>query len=303
MKENHHRQKIWKIIALCTGVFIIFCILFFSWLYTGSATSSKAAIYRATGLPAAFVGLRSVPVYSLLARYELLKSTPEGKKQIQDPKIKEIILNKLIRDKGLSLIAEKNDVTVTDQEITELYNQMALQLVGGDEQQFEKAIDAYGFADKQAFRQSVLKTLLLERKLTAWFNAQKNMNADTFQKVESILAEAKNGADFGELAKKYSNDAASAIFSGDSGFLSTDQLASEVQLALENAKTGDIRLAFSYDGAHIIKVLGRDNYGDKGKDRVRLQQIFLKQDGFQPWFDSQLSGFSITKLVNNLSLK
>jgi peptidyl-prolyl cis-trans isomerase D len=72
--------------------------------------------------------------------------------------------------------------------------------------------------------------------------------------AEKVLTEAKNGADFAELAKKYSQDP-SAPQGGDLGFFSREKMVPEFSDAAFKMKPGEISaLVRSSFGLHIIKV-------------------------------------------------
>ncbi len=79
---------------------------------------------------------------------------------------------------------------------------------------------------------------------------------------DSLQELLKNGADFAELAKKYSKDGGSAVKGGDLGWFQKGQMVKPFEKACFNAKKGDIVVAESQFGLHIIEVL---NLGTKNK--------------------------------------
>lgn len=74
-------------------------------------------------------------------------------------------------------------------------------------------------------------------------------------RAQKILGEARKGADFGELARKHSQDTASAPNGGDLGYFSREQMEPAFSDAAFNLKPGQIsepvRTRFGY---HVIKV-------------------------------------------------
>ncbi|MFN4219074.1 MAG: peptidylprolyl isomerase [Candidatus Bipolaricaulia bacterium] len=86
-------------------------------------------------------------------------------------------------------------------------------------------------------------------------NASEAEIAQAKKQIEDIKKELENGADFAELAKKYSQDSGSAQNGGDLGFFSHGQMVQEFEdaaFALEPGQVSDpVRTQF---GFHLIKV-------------------------------------------------
>jgi peptidyl-prolyl cis-trans isomerase C len=80
-------------------------------------------------------------------------------------------------------------------------------------------------------------------------------NKDQKAKAEEVKKQLQNGADFAELAKKYSQDPGSAEKGGDLGCLGRGETVPSFEKALFNAKQGEIvgpvQTEFGY---HIIEV-------------------------------------------------
>ena len=55
------------------------------------------------------------------------------------------------------------------------------------------------------------------------------IKAEAKKKIDDVASQLKNGADFAELAKKYSEDTASAPNGGDIGFISAGQTVPEFE--------------------------------------------------------------------------
>ena len=72
-----------------------------------------------------------------------------------------------------------------------------------------------------------------------------------------LLAEAKAGANFAALAKKYSTDPGSKVKGGDLGYFGHGTMVAPFDKAAFSMKVGEIRLVQSQYGWHIIKVTGR----------------------------------------------
>lgn len=86
-------------------------------------------------------------------------------------------------------------------------------------------------------------------------NASETEIAQAKKQIEDIKKEIENGADFAELAKKYSQDSGSAPNGGDLGFFQRGQMVQEFEdaaFALEPGQVSEpVRTQF---GFHLIKV-------------------------------------------------
>lgn len=89
--------------------------------------------------------------------------------------------------------------------------------------------------------------------------------------IQSIYAAAKSGTDFNALAKRYSQDVASAIVGGELGWMSADSVDPRFAQAMQNATVGQITAPFeSSFGWHILKVYEKQNV-DKSDEMLRAR--------------------------------
>jgi peptidyl-prolyl cis-trans isomerase D len=90
------------------------------------------------------------------------------------------------------------------------------------------------------------------------------------QKAEDVLKQAKHGANFEDLAKKYSEDDATKPKGGDLGWIVEGQTVPEFQQAAFSLPKGTISdLVKTQYGFHIIKVLDRETARTKSFEEVR----------------------------------
>ena len=104
--------------------------------------------------------------------------------------------------------------------------------------------------------------------------------AEIRQKAEAVLKQAKSGANFEELAKKYSEDDATKPKGGDLGWIVDNQTVPEFQQAAFSLPKGSISdLVKTEYGFHIIKVLDREAAHTKSFEEVRdsILQPVLEQ--------------------------
>ncbi len=98
-----------------------------------------------------------------------------------------------------------------------------------------------------------------------WIKAKK--------KIRDISAEAKKGADFAELAKKYSQ-AASAARGGDMGWAHEGSFLPDIETAVSSLKVGEIsRPIMSIYGFHVFKLEGKRPAKQKKFSELNLKRL------------------------------
>ncbi len=99
-------------------------------------------------------------------------------------------------------------------------------------------------------------------------------------KAEGVAKIARSGADFAELAKKYSEDPASKDNGGDLGWFARGRMVKEFEDAVFGHKPGDIvGPVQSQFGYHIIKVEGFQPQRQRPLDEVREEVRFQLLEG------------------------
>src|SRR3984893_5791331 len=103
------------------------------------------------------------------------------------------------------------------------------------------------------------------------------------QKAEDVLKQAKKGANFEELAKKYSEDPGTKDKGGDLGWITQGQTVPEFEKAAFTLPKGSISdLVKTQYGFHIIKVLDKETAHtktfDEVKDSIRAPFLLSKAD-------------------------
>ncbi|HEY4708659.1 MAG TPA: peptidylprolyl isomerase, partial [Candidatus Acidoferrales bacterium] len=94
--------------------------------------------------------------------------------------------------------------------------------------------------------------------------------AEIHQKAQDVLKQAKHGANFEDLAKKYSEDDGTKPKGGDLGWIVDGQTVPEFQQAAFSVPKGSISdLVKTQYGFHIIKVLDRETAHTKSFEEVR----------------------------------
>lgn len=100
-------------------------------------------------------------------------------------------------------------------------------------------------------------------------------SAETLKLAESILADAKTGEDFTQLAETYSDDPGSAAKGGDLGYFGRGAMVKPFEDAAFSAGVGEIvGPVKSNFGLHIIKI--EDKKTEAGEEKVSARHILVK---------------------------
>ena len=214
-----------------------------------------------------------------------------------NPKLRKQILNKMIEDKLVYAEAVLDSVEVSDEEVQAQIDRLVnfyIQQYGSK----EKLEEAYGMSlekIKREMREDTRKNLMAEtlknkkfatvdvtrREVEKFYETYKDSLGQIPEKfkiahifinpksgerlkkkarefAQALLDSLKNGADFAELAKKYSDDPGSAAAGGDLGFVKRGVFYPEFESVAFALKKNEIsQVIESPVGFHIIQLLER----------------------------------------------
>jgi peptidyl-prolyl cis-trans isomerase SurA len=114
-----------------------------------------------------------------------------------------------------------------------------------------------------------------------------------------VLQEAKNGKDFAELAKKYSDDPQAAKDGGDLGSFKKGDMLPEIEAAVEGMKPGQVSgIVNTTAGFHIIKLESRTPGEVKPFDEVKgkIEDLLYRkksEERFKEWIGELRKSASI----------
>lgn len=219
-------------------------------------------------------------------------------------------LEKLIEQKLLLAKAEEDTLTVDDsmldQKVAERMNYLISQV--GSEDKLEKVFGSSIKKIKRDTRKTVKEQMLVEqargnklrdvhvsrREVEQFFNTYQDSlpqlketvdishilmlikpspeaEERAFNKADSIYQLLKNGADFAEMAQKYSDDPASAKRGGDLGMISRGDFVPEFEAAAYKLNDGEMsEIVQTQFGFHIIQMIERRG------EKIRTRHILIR---------------------------
>jgi len=92
----------------------------------------------------------------------------------------------------------------------------------------------------------------------------------TKEKIEFVEEQLENGAEFGDMAREYSDDTATSEDGGDLGFITEGQMVEEFEEAAFSMEVGEVSSIIETQfGYHILKVLDREEGRIQEYDEVK----------------------------------
>jgi len=197
--------------------------------------------------------------------------------------------------------AEAADLVVSDQEV-DAYMESLIAEYGGREA-FEARLAEVGDTYESAWREvraeligSAMTQYIAESVPTVAEHVHaRHILVDTQEEAERILAQLQAGADFGELARMYSQDASTRENGGDLGFFPRGVLvAPEVEDAAFALQPGQFSGVIpSVLGYHIVQVVERDPARPVNQQNLDM----LKNRKIQEWIETMWAQAQIERFV------
>ncbi len=197
------------------------------------------------------------------------------------------VMTQLTSDTVTKQLIAKNKVAVTPKEVNAQVDQI-VKASGGMDKVKSVLIKFYGWTVDDL--KEKVKFQLSKQKLQDKLSKDNSLNAQAKAKADDVEKQLKGGADFTELAKKFSQDA-SAANGGDLGFIAKGQTVKAFEDAAFALKPGDVsEVVKSQYGYHIIKCIefNADN------TQVHVAQILIQPINFDNYLQTQTKAAKIS---------
>lgn len=215
-------------------------------------------------------------------------TTEDGEKRLL---IKEReLLNKLIEDRFVMVLAKKNGILITPEEVAASLDEK-LDEYGNRESVGQDLEKHYGWT-MEDFKEEIVLPGIYRDKLAQKIDAQSEaVNGAAKMKIEKAQKELKEGIDFAVVAERNS-DGSTAKNGGELGWVSADQITPELAVVLFGEKDlEEGSIIESSLGYHIVDV--EEKKKDQGVDVLKIRQIFVRKETFASWMDTQIKNKSV----------
>lgn len=124
-----------------------------------------------------------------------------------------LALNEIVDNVYVQELASKNHVSVSNEQISEAITVARNQnRLGSSQTEFESVLKTYYGWNINDYKRELKNNLLRQDVVSA-------LDTTTHQNAQTVLGDLNNGADFGSLAKQYSDDSSTKSNGGQYGFL------------------------------------------------------------------------------------
>jgi len=208
-------------------------------------------------------------------------TTPDGQKRL---KIKEKeILNKMIEDKVIEILAKKQGLSISNSDIDKAVSQQLVKY--GTTKDFQNdLLDSYGWT-LDDFKTQVVIPTAYRTMLTQYAEGQNIDETVPKTKIQQAQKELEGGKDFAGVVADFS-DGTSKENNGELGWVTKDQVVPELQDALFGSKPLEKdSIIESSIGFHIVEIENRKK--ENNEDVLQLRQIFVAKNVFADWLEAQ----------------
>lgn len=240
-----------KVVLITTGILIATALIFLTYCVYGLYRQQdyNAFFYRVTQVvpfPVARNGKTLVAYENYL--FELRRSVHYYETQLESnfksekdkpqlEKLKKDSLDQVINDAYINMLADENDISVSDDEVADRIKIVREQnRLGSNDRVFEDVLEDFWGWSVRDFERSVRQQILTEKVVA-------KLDTETQNKAASTLSQIQAGGNFAELAKQVSDDPSAKQNGGEYGInidKSNKDIAPQVMEELLKLQPGQV---------------------------------------------------------------
>jgi foldase protein PrsA len=213
------------------------------------------------------------------------KTNPDVFSMPTQDKIKELVLERQIKDEYTNQLAKKFKVKASSNEVEAELQKIVDQ--AGSREAFDSMLKNLYNWEAETFKDKVLYYYLLRLKLQEKIAFDDQINQDNKKRAEEVFALVKKGDEkFEDLAKKYSEDA-SGPNGGELEPFTKGQMVKEFEeaaFALNVGETSD--LVRTQYGFHVIKL--EEKIGEGEQTQLRVRHILIRAKDLDTYLNEQI---------------
>lgn len=262
-------------IGVIVGLYLVLVggVTMFSW--RGPVVRT---VVKYVPVPVASIGWRVVWASDVLEQRAALEifNAYQASQQISQPDTTSdttaSALTKTVKDIVVQQLARERNIRVNDQDVDSAYSTLVGQTTSSAEVD-QNLMELYGWTPTD-FKKFVVRQDLTRDKLRESYAFDDALTDDLKKQIEAVKAEvAADGANFAELATKYSQDDYGAS-GGDIGFVPRGALVKELDDAAFSLELNQVsEVIRTKYGFHLIQPIARKGEGDAQETQVR--SIFI----------------------------
>jgi len=294
-------------VGIIAAILIVSGFAFVAWgTYSeGWQNSFIESIYKFVPYPAASVGYTSwVSLYDYNENTKAMRqfleskeaalgggkfdfSTEEGLKRLAI--IKKDILDQLINNKIMEVMAKRQGITVSETELSDTAEKI-LSRDGKKPENMAQLNSLYGWKQED-FKERVVKDLLYKQKLEDKIETGGELDREAKEKVALIKTKLAAGENFSNLAANYSDSSTKQSGGLLPVFSREDSPRAFSDIPFKLAEGGISQPIEADDGWHFIKV--ERKFQEDGKEKVEVRHIMVKKKTINDWLKEKRREFKV----------
>ncbi len=194
-------------------------------------------------------------------------------------------LDFVIRQTAIKAVADAQNISASELEVA-AYQERLRKSWGLSEADYQRLLNEKKVSE-QSFKSLFVRPDVLEQKLALNLN-KTNLN------VLLVESKLKNGDNFTNLAKVYSDDFVTSPLGGDVGFLAEHEVYPEVWQRAASLKDGEWAGPVNTPGGFVfVKRIASQAASSKETERLHLQMILVKVFDFDKWLNDQIKHLTV----------